>query len=182
MEKLLKKGHFDIIAQLNSIQIVETTSMHPDLQSIVSKHHTIFSIPHVLPPSSGVHDHSIPLVLESIPPNVCPYRHPFSQKNEIDKIVQELLDTHVICHNTSMYSSHVFMFFKKEGTWHMCLGFHSLKKLTIKDKFPIPIIDDLLNELSGVHYFTKLDLHSSYHRIPMKEVDICNMSLRTHEG
>jgi hypothetical protein len=179
MEKLLKRGYFGNISQLNAIQAIQTPFMHHDLQSILSKHHTIFSIPHVLPPSSGVHDHSIPLVPESIPPNVFPYRHPFSQKNEIDKIVQELLG--VICHNTSMYSSHVVMFFKKEGTWCMCLGFHSLKKLTIKDKFPIPIIDDLLNELSGVHYFTKLDLHSSYHQIHMKEADICNMAFRTHE-
>jgi hypothetical protein len=57
---------------------VETPSVHPDLQSILSKHQTIFSTPHGLPPSCGVHDHSIPLVLGNIPPNVHPYRHPFS--------------------------------------------------------------------------------------------------------
>jgi hypothetical protein len=139
---------------------------------ILSKHHTSFSTPHGLPPSRGVHDHSIPLVSGSLPPNVCLYRHPFAQNNEIEKIVQELLNVGVIRHSTNPYSSHVVMVLKKQGTWRMCLDFHALNKLTIEDKFCIPVIDDLLDELNGAHYFTKLDLRFGYHQIRMKEVDI----------
>jgi hypothetical protein len=182
MENLLKKGHSGIIAQLHSIQATEIPSVHPDLQSILSKHQYIFSTPQGLPPSHGVHDHSIPLIPGSLPPNVRPYRHPFAQKNEIEKIVQELLTAGVIRPSTSPYSSPVVMVLKKEGSWCMCPDFHALNKLTIKDKFPIPVIDDLLDELSGAQYFTKLDLHSGYHQIRMKEVDIPKTSFRTHEG
>jgi hypothetical protein len=182
MENLLKKCHSGVIAQLHAIQATETPTAPQDLQSSLSKHKVVFSTPQGLPPSRGVHDHSIPLVPRSLPPNIHPYRHPFSQKNEIEKMVQELLNAGVICPSTSPYSSPVVMVLKKEGSWCMCPDFCTLNKLTIKDKFPIPVIDDLLNELSGTQLFTKLDIHSGYHQIHMKEADIPKTAFRTHEG
>jgi hypothetical protein len=87
MEKLLKKGHSNVIAQLHAIQATETPPVLHGLQALLSKHQMVFSTPQGLPPSHGVHDHSIPLVPRSLPPNIRPYRHPFSQKNEIEKMV-----------------------------------------------------------------------------------------------
>jgi hypothetical protein len=63
----------------------------------------------------------------------------------------------------------------------MCPDFHTLKKITIKVKLPIPIIDDVLDELSGAQYFTKIDLHSGYHQIYTKDEDIPKNSFCTHE-
>jgi hypothetical protein len=182
MEKLLKKGHSGVIAQLHAIQATEIPPMPQDLQALLTKHQTVFSTPQGLPPSHGVHDHSIPLVPESLPPNIRPYRHPFAQKNEIEKMVQELLTAGVIRPSTSPYSSPVVMVLKKEVLWRMCPDFRALNKLTIKDKFPIPVIDDLLDELSGAQFFTKIYLHSGYHQIRMKEADIPKMTFHTHEG
>jgi hypothetical protein len=113
MEKLLKKGYFGIIAQLHAKQATETPSMLHDLQSILCKHQVVFSTPQGLFPSRGVHGHSIPLVPGSPPPNIRPYCHPFSKKNEIEKIVQDLLIEGVIFPSTSPYSSPVVMVLKK---------------------------------------------------------------------
>jgi hypothetical protein len=182
MEKLLKKGHSSVIAQHHAIQETETPPVLEDLQALLSKHQMVFSTPQGLPPSQGVHDHSIPLVLRILPPNIHLYRHNFSQKNEIEKMVQELLTAGIILPSTSPYSSPVVMVMKKEDSWIMYPNFRALNKLTIKDKFPIPIIDDLLDELRGAQFFTKLDLHWGYHQIRMKEADIPKMAFRTHEG
>jgi hypothetical protein len=87
MEKLLKKGHSGVIAQLHAIQATNTPLVPQDLEALLSKHQMVFSTPQGLPPFCGVHDHSIPLVPGSLPPNIRPHCHPFSQKNEIEKMV-----------------------------------------------------------------------------------------------
>ena len=128
------------------------------------------------------HDHAINLILGSVPPNIRPYRYPYAQKSEIEHMVAEMLETCIIQPSQSSFSTPIVMVLKKEGSWHTCPYYRELNKLTIKYKFPIPVIDELLDELHGAIYFTKIDLHLGYHQIRMKIEDIQKTTFRTHEG
>ncbi|XP_071713989.1 uncharacterized protein [Rutidosis leptorrhynchoides] len=141
----------------------------------------IFATPTQLPPKRS-HDHRIPLKDESQAINVRPYRHPPTQKNAIEEMVGELLNTRVIRHSQSPFSAPIVMVKKKAGSWRMCVDYRELNKNTFKNKFPIPIIEELIDELNGSRYFSKLDLRSGYHQIRMFEEDIAKTAFRTHEG
>lgn len=97
-------------------------------------------------------------------------------------MVQEILDLGVIKPSISPYSSPIILVHNKDGSWCMCVYFRTLNKITIKDKFLILILDELLDELHGARYFSKLDLRFEYHQIHLKEEDIPKITFHTHEG
>jgi len=88
----------------------------------------------------------------------CPYRYPYFQKQEIGAHVDSMLQRGVIRPSTNPFSSPVLPVKKHDGTWRFCVDYRALNVITIKDHFPIPTIDELLDELGRSQWFTKLDL------------------------
>ncbi|XP_027166158.1 uncharacterized protein LOC113766138 [Coffea eugenioides] len=154
----------------------------PDsLTELLAKYDDIFTEPKTLPPNR-CHDHHIPLKPDAKPFKIPPYRYPHFQKNEIDKQVKDMLASGLIQLSHSPFASPALLVKKKDGSWRLCIDYRQLNNLTIKDKFPIPIIDDLLDELHGAKVFSKIDLRSGYHQIRMNSDDIPKTAFRTHSG
>jgi len=183
MTKLLNKEQRGVIVELCSLDSVQTTksSISPDLQKVLNNHSMVFETPKGLPPIRD-HDHAIHLISRSVPSNIRPYRYPHAQKSEIERMVAKMLEFGIIQPSESCFSALVVLVHKKDGSWCMCPDYREINKLTIKDKFLIPVIDELLDELHGAIYFTKLYLRSRYHQIRMKTTEILKITFRTHEG
>jgi hypothetical protein len=154
---------------------------HPAIAELLEGFKGIFQEPTELPPVRSF-DHKIQLTEGAQPTCVRPYWYPYYQMEEIEKLVREMLSTGIIRPSQSPYSSPVLLVRKANGSWRMCVDYRALNQNTIKDKYPIPNIDELLDELHGSIIFSKLDLRSGYHQIRMNPKDVPKPAFRTHKG
>ncbi|XP_070031874.1 uncharacterized protein [Nicotiana tomentosiformis] len=140
--------------KLISLHLSKDEAVPQPLHDLLNTYLTVFSEPTAFPPQIGVFDHKIPLQPGSKLVNIIPYRYSSMKKYIIEKLAKKILQQELIQYSNNPFSSHVVVVGKNDGTWRMCVDYRELNQCTIKDKFPIPIIDDLLNELS----FLKLTL------------------------
>ncbi len=107
--------------------------------------------------------HEIHLQQDAPLPNVGMYKMDSIELEEIKKHVQELLNHRVIRPSYSPFDSSIMLVPKKDDTWRMCVDYRALNKITVKNRYPLPHIDELLDQLKNYVYFSKLDLRSGYH-------------------
>jgi hypothetical protein len=161
LQKICRAETIGYVIQINLIDQVAdkpiSPTLPPDIAALLVEYADVFAEPTKLPPPREC-DHSIPLKDGSRPPNARPYRVPHKQKNEVEKLIQTMLKEATIRTSNSPYASPAILVRKKDGSWRLCIDYRELNAQTIKDKFPIPVIEDLLDELYGAQVFNKLDL------------------------
>ncbi|CAN6362592.1 unnamed protein product [Urochloa humidicola] len=111
-----------------------------------------------------------------------PYRMAVGELEELKKQLRKLLDQGFIRASVSPWASPILFVDKKDGTQRMCVDYRTLNSVTIKNKYPLPRIDDLLNQLRKAKYFSKIDLRSGYHQMKIRESDIPKTAFTTRYG
>eukprot|EP00253_Pinus_taeda_P030836 PITA_30836 len=174
MKKLICKGAPAFVAQCQHLELLSTEGTHQtsEIPSLIQRYEKVFQdLPMKLPPERQI-EHIIKVKTDSTPVNVKPYHYPHHHKTEIECLIQDLLKHGIITESRSPYTAPVVLVKKKDKSFQLCIDYKGLNKITIKHKFPIPFIDEMLDELHGVEYFSKLDLRSSYYQIRVRLEDI----------
>lgn len=150
-------------------------------QTILKAFDDIFAMYASLP-STWALDHRISLKLDVASVNVQLYRYPYFQKEEIEKLEGDMLKDGIIRPSNSPFSSSMILVKKKDGTWRFYVDYRALNAMTVRDRFPIPTVKQLLDELAGVTNFSKLDLCSGYRHVRIHPIAIEKTMFHTHEG
>jgi transposase InsO family protein len=150
---------------------------------LVTEYDDVFpdDLPDELPPHRNT-AHAIPTKDNSVPPVKPMYRLSPVEREEVTRTLQELLKRGFIEPSTSPFASPILFVRKKEGTLRMVVDYRGVNKITERNQYPLPRIDDLLDQLNGARVFSSLDLMSGYHQVRITEEDVPKTAFRTPQG
>ncbi|KAJ9524069.1 hypothetical protein QJQ45_022572, partial [Haematococcus lacustris] len=151
------------------------------LNALLDEYADVFAPITSLPPERPV-GHAIPLVPDARPSVVPQYRMSQEEHAELKKQVQDLLAKGMIEPSSSPFAAPILFVKKKSGELRMCLDYRQLNKITIRDQYPLPRIDDLFDKLSGCTVFSSLDLQAGYNQIRITPEDVPKTAFRTPDG
>ena len=154
---------------------------NPNGIPLVSEFEDVFRALQGVPP-----DRADPFIIElepgTAPMSKSPYRMAHAEMTELKKQLEELLDKGFIRPSVSPWGAPVLFVKKKDGSFRLCIDYRGLNRVTVKNKYPLPRIDELLDQLRGAKWFSKIDLASGYHQIPIEPGDVRKTAFRTRYG
>ena len=179
LKKCFRKG-----CQLYATHVEEPREGNePDLQDfpVLQEYADVFQEVPGMPPKRDI-DLSIDLVPGAAPSSKTPYRMSTPELKELQMQLEELLKKGYIRPSVSPWGDLVLFVKKKDGTLILCIDYRQLNKVTVRNKYPLPRIDDLFDQLRGEKLFSKIDLRSGYHQVRIKNEDISKTAFRTRYG
>ena len=134
-----------------------------------------------MPPKCDI-EFIVDLLLGTAPIAKRPYRMSIGELEELKVQLKELLDKKFIRPSSSPWGAPVIFVDKKDGTRRMCVDYRALNDITIKNKYPLPMIEDLFDQMRGAKVFSKIELRSSYHQLKIRQEDIPKTAFTTRYG